>query len=141
MLAKEEYVEVEWRDRTLLMTCVVCSGSLMCVAVSKKRWLSLVKNGERGEEWIVDVAATMGIGTLVIVDDPPDDFLGSVVPFEQTWVILPRRRWGEMEPLTVLNDSKRDALPKMRSLQPTGRAVGTFQEYRERLDSEVPGSC
>ncbi|NBD13682.1 hypothetical protein [Corallococcus silvisoli] len=134
-------LEAECRDPSLFMTCVFGSphpNPIFSMIVSLRVWRGLgVMASDRYEKLLVRVAKDSGAASVLVVDDPSDDFLARLVVVDDQWVMDPCRLSGvELEALSILIAPDQAHFPVMRSLRPTGRCVLGYLEYRETIDGD-----
>lgn len=139
LIEEGAYVETMFHDRSLAITCAFGSpheSQLVSINASRKMWLALPDAcKDRYERMFVKAARESGAMNVLVVDDPPDDFLGRIEPIDRQWMIDPQLPGGyEMKASTVLVNSEKGSAPLMRGLHPTGRIVDNFREFEERIE-------
>lgn len=128
------------------MTCGDASLALGCsfgsphtepvfsVNVSRKAWFRF-DQGTRSkyEHVLARIADESGARSVIVIDDPADDFLGNVERVDEQWMVdLQLSDGSEYDASSVWADTRAGPLPSMRDLQRTGRRIGSFDEFEEQ---------
>lgn len=103
-------------------------------AVARRSWLELAAEIRSQHESVLIRAASQSKATnILIVDDPPDDFLGNLQPVNSSWLVDVSLPDGTEVDAMVWSKPPLGVVLTSGELCPTGRSLEEFIEYSRHV--------
>lgn len=133
--SKRTSVFLDLSGSRLYLTCRLGSPQEPPFAVlmlPRRMWFELDgRERSKTEEDIARCAASAGAQSVLVLDDPADEFLGRVEAIEDRWLFeLETSQGRRYEDVEVWAGSAHDAPELLRSTIETGRSIGPYLVFR-----------